>query len=130
MYHTIGEYRIHVKGKNLKNICLIIVHRYWWYYTSIYVKKKYEKEEIEFLAPLLKGNPFEFRGESHDLRDIVSQMASEHIRKRIEPEVMKHWEGRWKKAQTGGAEPFSNLPFSQCFYWCARQDSNLRPTDS
>ena len=59
-----------------------------------YVKKKYEREEIEFLEPLLKENPFKFRGESHDLRDIVSQMISEHIRKRIEPEVMKHWEGR------------------------------------
>jgi hypothetical protein len=79
-----------------------------------YVKKKYEREEIEFLEPLLKGNPFKFRGESHDLRDIVSQMISEHIGKRIEPEVMKHWEGRLNRMDKiiicgGGAHFFRNL---------------------
>ena len=59
-----------------------------------YLKKKYEKEELEFLEPLLKGKPFQFRGEEIDLRNVIAQLASEHIRKRIEPEVLKRWEGR------------------------------------
>lgn len=59
-----------------------------------YLKKKYEKEELEFLQPLFKGKPFQFRGDEIDLRNVIAQLASEHIRKRIEPEVLKRWEGR------------------------------------
>jgi hypothetical protein len=59
-----------------------------------HIKKKYDREEPEFLEPVLRGKPFEFRGEKHDLSDVVAQLTSDHISKRIEPEVLKRWEGR------------------------------------
>ena len=59
-----------------------------------YIKEKYGKAEIEFLDPVLRGNPFEFRGEDHDFSNIVARFVSDHIHKRIEPEVLKRWEGR------------------------------------
>jgi activator of 2-hydroxyglutaryl-CoA dehydratase len=59
-----------------------------------YTKTKYGREEIEYLEPVIRGNVFEFRGVGHDLRDIVAQLVSDHIKKRIEPEVLKRWEGR------------------------------------
>ena len=59
-----------------------------------YIKKKYGKEEIEFLEPVLKGKSFEFRGEEYDLTDVVAQLISDHIKKRIEPEVLRRWESR------------------------------------
>jgi hypothetical protein len=59
-----------------------------------YIKKRYGKEEIEFLEPVLKGKPFKFWGEEHDLTNVVARLISDHITKRIEPEVLKRWEGR------------------------------------
>ncbi len=59
-----------------------------------YIKKKYDREELEHLESVLRGKPFEFRGEKNDLSDVVTQLISEHISKRIEPEVLKRWEGR------------------------------------
>jgi len=59
-----------------------------------HIKKNYGKEELEFLEPVLRGKPYEFRGEANDLKSVVAQFVAEHIRKRIEPEVLKRWEGR------------------------------------
>ena len=59
-----------------------------------HIKKKYGKEEIEFLEPVLRGEAFEFRGEDYDLTNVVARLISDHINKRIEPEVLKRWEGR------------------------------------
>ena len=59
-----------------------------------HIKKLYGKEELEFLETVLRGRPYEFRGEAHDLKSVVAQFVAEHIRKRIEPEVLKRWEGR------------------------------------
>ena len=80
-----------------------------------YIKKKYDKVEIEFLEPVLRGKPFEFRGEEHDLGIIVDQFVSDHIHKRIEPEVMKRWEGRLNRMNRiiicgGGAYLFKHAP--------------------
>jgi hypothetical protein len=77
------------------------------------IKRKYDKEELEFLEPVLKGRPFAFRGEEHDIKDVVSQLASEHIRKRIEPEVLRRWEARINRMHKiiicgGGAHFFRN----------------------
>ena len=79
-----------------------------------YIKKKYGKEEIEFLEPVLKGKPYEFRGEDYDLTDIVAQLILDHINKRIEPEVLKRWEGRINRMNKiiicgGGAYFFKDI---------------------
>ena len=79
-----------------------------------YLKNKYEREELEFLEPLLKGKRFRFRGDEIELRNVIAQMASEHIRKRIEPEVLKRWEGRLNRMHKiilcgGGAYFFSDI---------------------
>jgi hypothetical protein len=59
-----------------------------------YIKAEYDKEELEFLEPVMKGEPFEFRGEEHDLKLVVAQLVSDHIHQRIEPEILKRWESR------------------------------------
>ena len=59
-----------------------------------YIKGKYDKEELEYLERVLRGESFEFRGEKHDLKNVVAQLVSDHIHQRIEPEVLKRWEGR------------------------------------
>ena len=59
-----------------------------------YLKGTYDRAEIEFLDPIIRGKPFEFRGEEHDLSNVVARLVSDHIHKRIEPEVWKRWEGR------------------------------------
>ena len=59
-----------------------------------YVKKKFDNEHLEFLEPVLRGEAFVFRGQEHDLSEFVAHLIAEHIHKRIEPEVLKRWEGR------------------------------------
>ena len=59
-----------------------------------YIRQKFDREEPEFLERVLRGELFEFRGKKHDLSDVVAQLTSDHISKRIEPEVLKRWEGR------------------------------------
>ena len=80
-----------------------------------HVKKKYDSVGIEFLDPVLRGEPFDFRGEAHDLSDLVSKIVSDHIHKRIEPEVWKRWEGRLDRMHRiiicgGGAYLFRHAP--------------------
>jgi len=59
-----------------------------------HIKKNYGKEELELLEPLLRGKPYEFRGDQYDFKSVAAQYIAEHIRKRIEPEVLKRWENR------------------------------------
>jgi activator of 2-hydroxyglutaryl-CoA dehydratase len=80
-----------------------------------YIKQEYDREELEYLAPLLKGQMFDYRGETLDLNPIVTRLAKEHIRKRIEPEVLKRWEGRLNRFHKiiicgGGAHFFRDMP--------------------
>jgi len=79
-----------------------------------FIKKKYDKEQLEFLEQVLRGKPFEFRGEEQDLSDIVSELIAEHIFKRIEPEVKKRWEDRVNRMHKiifcgGGAHLFKDM---------------------
>ena len=81
---------------------------------QIYVKQAYDREELEYLLPLLKGQNFNFRGDTQDLSPIVNRLADEHIRKRIAPEVLKRWEGRLNRFHKiiicgGGAHFFRHM---------------------
>ncbi|QTA78679.1 Uncharacterized protein dnl_09080 [Desulfonema limicola] len=78
-----------------------------------HIRQKYDKEELEFLEPVLRGQPFEFRGKEYDLSDQVEKLILDHIYKRIEPEVLKRWEGRINRMKRivicgGGAYFFKN----------------------
>jgi hypothetical protein len=42
-----------------------------------YRKKQFDKVEIEFLEHVLRGKPFEFRREGHNLENVVTQLVSE-----------------------------------------------------
>jgi hypothetical protein len=78
-----------------------------------HTKEKYDKEELEFLEPVLRGKPFEFRGEEHDLKNVVARLVSDHIHQRIEPEILKRWESRLNRMNKiiicgGGAHFFKD----------------------
>ena len=59
-----------------------------------HIKTKFDKEEIEFIDPIMKGESFEFRGTNHDMSRVVDQLTTDHFHKHIEPVVLKRWEGR------------------------------------
>ncbi len=54
----------------------------------------YREKKLEYIEPVLRGEPFFYRGEEIDLSLEVKLMVQDHLKRRIEPDLKKRWEDR------------------------------------